>query len=260
MIDLFRGGVLLYNPIVEHGNFVAHAHCLRLVMGDEYRSKAQGRDKIFQFVAHLLPEKGIQGRQWLVKEDAAGFDDNGPGESHPLLLPAGKLVRIPLGQVLQVYPAQGFPSRSLLNAPPAFAPAGQKPHFQTQSCGATGRSPERQNLSPAFPGEGLPCLRRKTHNGHQTKFPRCPGSPARRSSAAGWFSPQPDGPSKVVNFPLGMVNVVGAITRFSPNAFVISCKRISISTLLHQILNRVIICYLIAAFLAYFRFYLVKKW
>ena len=56
----------------------------------------------------LLPEKGIQGRQWLVKEDAAGFDDNGPGESHPLLLPAGKLVRIPLGQVLQVYPAQGF--------------------------------------------------------------------------------------------------------------------------------------------------------
>ena len=106
MVDLLRRVILLDHAAVENGDLIAHAHGFGLVVGDKHRSETQAGDKVLQLVAHLFPQQGVQCRERLVKQNATGLDDDGTGKGHALLLTAGKLVRIPLGQILQVDAAQ----------------------------------------------------------------------------------------------------------------------------------------------------------
>ncbi|TMC07956.1 MAG: hypothetical protein E6J41_15200, partial [Chloroflexi bacterium] len=50
------------------------------------------------------PERGVQHRDGLVRHEERGARDEGPGDRHPLQLPAGQLVGIPAANVPEPHP------------------------------------------------------------------------------------------------------------------------------------------------------------
>ena len=57
---------------------------------------------------HILAQLEIQGAQRLVQQQHLGPVDDGPGDGHPLLLPAGEGVHRPLAVAGQVHQGQGL--------------------------------------------------------------------------------------------------------------------------------------------------------
>ncbi len=72
-------------------------------MGNQDKGAApflvQGLQKIFDFV--LI--SGIQGRQRFIKQHPLGIADQGPGQGHPLLLPAAQGAWFPLQQMAKAH-------------------------------------------------------------------------------------------------------------------------------------------------------------
>ena len=71
-------------------------------MGDEDEGDAKLTLQRLQLVLHLFTQLVIQRRQGLIQQQQARFVDHCPGDSHPLLLAAGELMRFALGKLLQL--------------------------------------------------------------------------------------------------------------------------------------------------------------
>ncbi len=65
-------------------------------MGDVDGGDVEPTLQLFDLEAHLLPQLGIQVGERLVQQQNLGTIDQSPGQSHPLLLPAGELARVVL--------------------------------------------------------------------------------------------------------------------------------------------------------------------
>ena len=150
VIDDLRRVVLLHAAAVENGDAVAHAHGLGLVVGDENGGDAQRRGQRPQLMAHLLPEEGVQRGERLVEQDAPRMDRDGPGERHPLLLPAGELVRIAALKVLQPDGAQrrAHPALQILGIP--FCPQAEGRVFKHRHVGPEGEVLKDEAQPPLF--------------------------------------------------------------------------------------------------------------
>ena len=67
---------------------------LGLIMGDVDRRHADLAVQRFELVAHFLAKLGVEVRQRLVEQQNLRRIREGASERHPLLLPAGQLMRI----------------------------------------------------------------------------------------------------------------------------------------------------------------------
>ena len=99
VIHLVGGADLLDEALVEYGDAVGQGEGLLLVVGDVNGGDAEVLLHLFQFVAQLHPQFGVQVGQGLVHTDDGRAGDQGPGDGHPLLLAAGQLGH-GLGQLL----------------------------------------------------------------------------------------------------------------------------------------------------------------
>ena len=83
-------------------------------------------------VLHHLPGgDGVQGRHRLIRQDDAGVLGQGPGQGHPLLLPAGELVRPHIGLVQDAHlfqALQGLQLVRLAEGPQQHPPEGHVRH------------------------------------------------------------------------------------------------------------------------------------
>ena len=101
MKNLNRRTLLLNTAPVHHRDAVAHVHCLFLVVSHENGGDAAGPDDGHHVAAHLFPQARVQVGKRFVQQQQFGTGRQGPGQGHPLLLPAGKFVGHSVGQSLQ---------------------------------------------------------------------------------------------------------------------------------------------------------------
>ena len=106
VINFFWCVILVDNTAIEHSNFITHAHCFCLIMGNKHCRNPQSRYQFLQFVAHLLSQKCVQCRKRFIKQNTAGLNHNRTSKSNPLLLSTGKLVGITSGKILQLHRLQ----------------------------------------------------------------------------------------------------------------------------------------------------------
>ncbi len=91
-VDFGGGAELLDAAVVEDGHAVGDGEGFFLVVGDVEGGEAGLAADAADFAAHFDAEAGVEVREGLVQEEAAGADDEGAGEGDALLLAAGELV------------------------------------------------------------------------------------------------------------------------------------------------------------------------
>ena len=95
-VHLLGSADLLDAPGVHDGDPVGGRHRLALVVGDVDAGVAVGVVQPAHLEPHLLAQVGVEARERFVEQQRVGFDDQRAGERDALLLPAGKLPRVPL--------------------------------------------------------------------------------------------------------------------------------------------------------------------
>jgi hypothetical protein len=76
--------------LIDHHGFRQGRHVLG-VMGYEYDRDGKLLFNPQEFLTHLGPQQGIQGRKRFIQEEQAGAADQSPGQGHPLALASGKV-------------------------------------------------------------------------------------------------------------------------------------------------------------------------
>jgi hypothetical protein len=107
-VDVPRGATLFHHPVVEHREAVGHRQGLFLVVGHINGGEPGLFADAPDFGAHLQAEFGVEIGQRFIEQQALGMDHQGPGQSHPLLLSAGKLVGFVIGAVGHFHHGQGL--------------------------------------------------------------------------------------------------------------------------------------------------------
>ena len=108
-------------PLQQQGHLVAHSQGLPLVVGHQNGGggelPVEGEDQL----PHVLPQVLVQGGEGLVQQQQGRLRRQGPGQGHPLLLPAGEGVDPPPATARQLDPLQqGL--RPLQPLPPVHSP------------------------------------------------------------------------------------------------------------------------------------------
>ncbi|GAA0927677.1 hypothetical protein GCM10009558_040310 [Virgisporangium aurantiacum] len=125
-VQVLRRADLLYPAAAQHDEAVGHRQRLLLVVGDVHRRQPEGLVQPADLGAHLQPQFGVQIGQWFVHQDQCGFQDDGAGDGHSLLLAAGQLARELARLVLEMDQAD-----RLVGAPPHLGPR-QPAHLQSE--------------------------------------------------------------------------------------------------------------------------------
>ena len=90
----------LLDVAVEHDRDpVAHAHRLFLVVGDEDERDAELALEQLELDLHLLAQLAVERAERLVEQQHARAVDERPGERDALLLAAGQLARLAVGEL-----------------------------------------------------------------------------------------------------------------------------------------------------------------
>src|SRR5438034_52235 len=98
------GPVQLLDPAVAHdGEAIAKSQRLALVVGDEDGGELESLVQLVDLGADLLTEAGVEVAQWLVEQHQIGTGDEASRQSHPLLLTATELPRVPVEEVLALH-------------------------------------------------------------------------------------------------------------------------------------------------------------
>jgi hypothetical protein len=97
-----RGVALLENPVVEHGDPVAHGHRLDLVVGDVHGGHAQPALQRGDLRAGRRPKLRVQVGQWLVHEEHLRFADDRASHRDALALSAGERLGFAVEERFQV--------------------------------------------------------------------------------------------------------------------------------------------------------------
>ena len=103
VVDLLGRAHLGHHALVHDDDVVRQGHGLALVMGDIDGGDAHLLLDAADLRAHGNPKLGVQVGQGLIKQKHRGFDNQGTGQGHPLLLAAGELVGHPLLHALQAH-------------------------------------------------------------------------------------------------------------------------------------------------------------
>ncbi len=74
------------DPVGEHGR-------LLLIVGDDHGGDLEVTLHIQDQLTHAVAQVGVEAGQRLVEEQHPRLDDQRPGESDPLALPTGQLLR-----------------------------------------------------------------------------------------------------------------------------------------------------------------------
>ena len=112
LVDLGRRADLLDPARVHHGDAVGGHHGLGLVVGHVDGRDLQGLVDPPDLEPHLLPEVGVEVRERLVQEEDRGLHDEGPRERDALLLTAGELPRVAVGEPLEPHERERLPEPS----------------------------------------------------------------------------------------------------------------------------------------------------
>ena len=99
--------------IGHHDDEVGHCQRFGLVVGHEDRGDADPLLDVLQFHPHVFTKVRVQCRERLIKQKNVGFDHDGPGQRHPLLLPARQFLGIARTKVRKLHQVQ-----RLRDAPP----------------------------------------------------------------------------------------------------------------------------------------------
>ncbi|MNF85481.1 hypothetical protein D3C84_678770 [compost metagenome] len=109
-------------------------------MGDEHHGGADARPDIQQQFLHVQAGQGVEGTERFVHQQQARTIDQHPGDFHPLLHAAGKLIRPSLGKAFKAHQREDFVGGFM---PFDFADSA---HFQPESDVVAHRSPREQRV------------------------------------------------------------------------------------------------------------------
>lgn len=101
LVDALGRVDLLDGALMEHGDAVGHGERLTLVVGDEDHGDAERTLQMFDLQLHLLAQVLVERPERLVHQDELRVEDERPGERHALLLPAGELLGVAFGVLLE---------------------------------------------------------------------------------------------------------------------------------------------------------------
>ena len=125
---LFLGRYLQYASLVEHRQAVAQGVGLSQIVRDQKSGNPNLAMHGQQFVLQPTSNGPVKCSEWLIQEQHVRVRNQGTGYSHPLLLPAGQLVRLAGLQTVQPHqlnhlfnpralPGAGPPSQTIGNVP-----------------------------------------------------------------------------------------------------------------------------------------------
>ena len=106
VVDLFRRARLFDAAAVEHHHPVGHFHGLILVVGDEHAGDVHLVVQAPQPAAQLLAHLGIERPEGFVQQQHLRFHGQRPGERDALALAPGELLRVAVGQPVELYQFQ----------------------------------------------------------------------------------------------------------------------------------------------------------
>ena len=101
VVDFERGADLLDLAVAEHRHAVRHRHRLGLVVGDVDHGDPDLAMNALELDLHLLAQVLVERAQRLVEQEHVGVEHEAARQRHPLLLAAGQLARIAVGEPAQ---------------------------------------------------------------------------------------------------------------------------------------------------------------
>src|SRR5471032_280071 len=99
-------GNLLDLAFVKHCHTIRHGQRLGLVMGDIHHRDAQALMQVLDLHLHVFAQLLVQCTQRLVHQDQLRLEHQCTRQSHTLLLAAGQLRRVAMGEGVQLHHAQ----------------------------------------------------------------------------------------------------------------------------------------------------------
>ena len=108
MEHLERRPGLLHAPPIHHHELVGERHRLELIMRHVDRGRAKRALQLADLDSHLHAQFGVEIGERLVEQEGRGLAHDRPSHGDPLALPARKLARLALEQVLELEDARGF--------------------------------------------------------------------------------------------------------------------------------------------------------
>ena len=102
LVDLGRRRHLHHLALVDDGDAVGHGHRLFLVVGDDDEGEAELLLQVHQFELRFLAQLLVERAERLVEQQHLRPLGDRAGERHALALAAGKLVRLALGELLEL--------------------------------------------------------------------------------------------------------------------------------------------------------------
>src|SRR5258705_364651 len=98
VVDDLRRGDLLDPPMREDAHAIGDGEGLLLIVRDEDRGGLRVPENGLDLLPHLRAKVGVQVGERLVEEQQGGSGRQRAGHRHPLLLPAGQLVRVAVAE------------------------------------------------------------------------------------------------------------------------------------------------------------------
>lgn len=92
--------------LVEHGHAIRHGEGFALVVGHVDHGHAKALVQVLDLHLHVFAQLFIQRAEGFVHQHQLRFEHQRPGQGHPLLLAAGQLRGITLGEGVQLDHAQ----------------------------------------------------------------------------------------------------------------------------------------------------------
>ncbi|MNM96029.1 hypothetical protein D3C81_1084930 [compost metagenome] len=107
-VDVIRPSDLLHLAFGKHGDAVGHGQGFFLVVGNEDEGDAGLRLDRLQFLTHRLAQLEVECGQRLVEQQHLGMRRQRAGQGDALLLAAGKLGRLALGEAFHLHQREHF--------------------------------------------------------------------------------------------------------------------------------------------------------
>ena len=108
LVEIPGSADLLQPAFMQHRQPVTEAQGLFAVVGDQQEGDAYLSLNALQLAAHAAAQIGIEGGEGLIQQQGRRRVDQGPGQSHPLLLATRELVGATLGEGGELHHLQPF--------------------------------------------------------------------------------------------------------------------------------------------------------
>ena len=229
--DLVGGADLLDPPGVHHQHAVGQFEGLVLVVGDEDAGQMDFVVQPPQPLPQLLADLGVQGPERLVQQQHLRLDGQRPGQGHPLPLPAGKLVRIAVGVMLQLHELQQ-PHHLVLDevSRRALLP---RPHLQPEGHVLKDRHVAKQGVMLKDEADLSVGRVASADVSRWKRIGPLPGSGCSRPAMirSRVVLPEPDGPSSATSSPVATVRLTSRKAAKPSNVLLIRCTSMLIVSL-----------------------------